>query len=484
MRTKGEDIAHANAASAAIDTPDSPQSKPASLPKAGSGEWDAATRWSDVRTALRGELPARTWDSWFAQMGFAGVDGDCAILSLPSAFVADWVRAQYAERLRMLWSQGGSPIDHVRIVTGAAVIETPVDLSVPAPAPRAAPLRDEVLNARYTFDNFVIGKANELAYGAAQTMAEGGDTGFNPLFLHGVTGVGKTHLMHAIGWEVRRREPHAKIVYMSAEKFMYEFVSAMRAKDTMAFKARLRDADLFMIDDIQFVGGKDSTQEELFHTMNEVINADRRLVISADRSPQDLEGIEARVRSRLCWGLVADINPADYELRLNILTEKLAARKAAEQALVGPDVVDFIARKITANVRELEGALNRVIAYSVTRRVPVDIDGVRALLAAQLQASTRRITVDRIQRLTADFFNIKLADMMSARRARDIARPRQIAMYLSKQMTPRSFPDIGRRFGGRDHTTVMHAVKRVEQLRSGDGELSADIDRLVRLIDS
>ncbi|MEO0500269.1 MAG: chromosomal replication initiator protein DnaA [Pseudomonadota bacterium] len=330
---------------------------------------------------------------------------------------------------------------------------------------------------------FRPGKANELAYSAALTVAEDADPGFNPLFLHGVTGVGKTHLMHAIGWEVRRREPGAKIVYMSAEKFMFEFVSAMRAKDTLSFNAGLRDADLLMIDDIQFVGGKDTTQEELFHTMNEVINAGRRLVISADRNPQDLDGIEARVRSRLCWGLVADINPAEYELRLNILTEKLAAKSGADRALVPADVVEFIAERITANVRELEGALNRVIAFSRTRRQPLDIDTVRSVLAANLQANTRRITVDRIQRMTAEFFNIKLADMMSARRARDIARPRQVAMYLSKRLTPRSFPDIGRRFGGRDHTTVMHAVKRIETLRAGDGELSADIDRLERMID-
>jgi|TARA_R100000501_G_scaffold15113_1_gene27415 chromosomal replication initiator protein len=446
--------------------------------------FDADARWTEVRDALQGELTARTWSSWFANVALVGVEDDCAILSAPTAFAADWIRGQYAERLRMLWSRGDSPVTHVRIVAGAAVIEsdTPIsDIEIPAASP--VPLQDEVLNPRYTFDRFVIGKANELAYSAAQTMADGGEPGFNPLFLHGVTGVGKTHLMHAIGWEYRRHNPHAHIVYMSAEKFMFEFVTAMRAKDTLAFKNRLRGADLMMIDDVQFIGGKDTTQEELFHTMNEVINAGRRLVISADRCPQDLERVEARVRSRLAWGLVADINPAEYELRLNIVYEKLSARTPEERALVPDEVADFIAQKVTANVRELEGALNRILAFAKTRRMPVDIDRARALLADVVRASTRRVTVDVIQRQTADFYNIKLSDMMSARRAREVARPRQIAMYLAKRLTPRSFPDIGRRFGGRDHTTVMHAVKRIEALRADDGELSADIDRLERMID-
>ncbi|MBV7257334.1 chromosomal replication initiator protein DnaA [Pacificimonas sp. WHA3] len=446
--------------------------------------WDGAQQWADVREALQHEVSARTWSSWFSNMVLAGIEDDCAILSVPTAFGADWIRGQYSERLRMLWAKGDSPITHVRIVAGAPIIESDTPIAeIDVSAPPAVPLVDEVLNPRYTFDRFVTGKANELAYCAAETMASGGEISFNPLFLHGATGVGKTHLMHAIGWAYRARRPDAKIIYMSAEKFMFEFVTAMRAKDTLSFKSRLRGADLMMIDDVQFVGGKDTTQEELFHTMNEVINAGHRLVISADRSPQDLDGIEARVRSRLCWGLVADINPAEYELRLNIVREKLAARPAAEQALVPDDVVEFVARKVSANIRELEGAVNRIVAFANTRRRPLDIDQARALLADMLRANTRRVTVDRIQRQTADFFNIKLSDMMSARRARDIARPRQIAMYLAKRMTPRSFPDIGRRFGGRDHTTVMHAVKRIEALRADDGELSADIDRLERLID-
>lgn len=469
--------------------------------------WDAEARWNRVRDHLKSEFGPRTFDSWLSELSFVGLDDDCAVLMMPTAFKADWVRRQFAERLRLLWSTGGSPVKHVRIECGTvtlsaseAAIEAPIDAKAPAGDVSAArsetrsfaPVREAAapdpdrapLNPRYTFEAFVVGKANELAYGAAKTVAEGGDVVFNPLFLHGITGIGKTHLMHAIGWEFRRRDPDAKIVYMSAEKFMCEFLAAMRAKDTLSFKARLRSADLLLIDDIQFIGGKETTQEEMFHTMNEIIAAERPLVISADRPPQDLDGIEARVRSRLAWGLVADINPAEYELRLNILSEKLSRMGPEASAMVSPDVVDFLARKVTGNIRELEGALNRVLAYSRTRGSAIDVDAARHILASVLRAHTRRVTVDKIQREVAEFYHIKLADMLSARRAREVARPRQVAMYLAKRLTPRSLPDIGRRFGGRDHTTVMHAIKRIEQLRAGDGELSADLERLERIIDA
>ncbi|EMD83897.1 chromosomal replication initiator protein [Pacificimonas flava] len=456
---------------------------------AGVEAWDAPARWDRIRESLKLEFGTRTFDSWLSQLAFVGLEDDCAVLSMPTAFKADWVRRQFSERLRVLWAAGGSPVTHVRIETGAAVLApSPIADAQPVAAVDAdmpAEVREGAhLNPRYTFEAFVVGKANELAYGAARTVADGGALTFNPLFLHGITGLGKTHLMHAIGWEFRRRDPDAKVVYMSAEKFMCEFLAAMRAKDTLSFKQRLRSADLLLIDDIQFIGGKETTQEEMFHTMNEIIAAERPLVISADRPPQDLDGIEARVRSRLGWGLVADINPAEYELRLNILNEKVARMGGDAMAMVTPEVVDFLARKVTGNIRELEGALNRVIAYSRTRGQPIDVDVARQVLASVLRAHTRRVTVDRIQREVADFYHIKLADMLSARRARDVARPRQIAMYLAKRLTPRSLPDIGRRFGGRDHTTVMHAVKRIESLRAGDGELSADIERLERIIDA
>jgi chromosomal replication initiator protein len=286
--------------------------------------------------------------------------------------------------------------------------------------------------------------------------------------------------MHAIGSEHLRRNARSRVIYMSAEKFMYEFVGAMRAKDTHSFKARLRSADLLMIDDVQFIAGKDSTQEEFFHTMNEIISAGRRLVITADRSPQDLDGIESRILSRLGGGLVADVNPADFELRLNIIVKKL---ESMPQAHVPEDVVMFLARRISANVRELEGALNRVVAYSMLSGRAIDMDFTAETLADLLRATQRRITIDEIQRRVSDHYRIKQAEMSSARRAREVARPRQVAMYLAKQLTPRSLPEIGRRFGGRDHTTVIHAVKQIEKLRQTDAELDADVRLLIRQLE-
>lgn len=437
---------------------------------------------------LRAKLGQETYASWIAPMRLAAIEGDTAVLVLPSRFMADWVRNHFQEPVRLALEAAMPGIRDVRIECGPP---RPLEPSRPitkegerGDSAEMAPLC-AAFEPRYSFDSFVVGKSNELAYNAAQTMAaavgNGVSAGFNPLFLHGPTGLGKTHLMHAIGQCVRTRLPRARIAYLSAERFMVDFLAALRARDTISFKQRLRSCDLLMIDDVQFIAGKDSTQEEFFHTMNEIIGAGRWLVISADRSPQNLEGIESRIQSRLAWGLVADINPADYELRLNILKTKLAAIPAAR---VPDAVVDFLARRIIANVRELEGALNRVIAYSNLTGRPVDVDFAREVLADVLRAHARRLTIDDIQRRVAEHYRLKLGDLLSPRRARDVARPRQVAMYLAKQLTPRSLPEIGRRFGGRDHTTVMHAVKRIEELRATDPELDRDINLLRRALDS
>ena len=271
---------------------------------------------------------------------------------------------------------------------------------------------------------------------------------------------------------VLARQPQARVVSMSAEKFMVEFIRALRENDTIGFKSRLRSADLLLIDDVQFIAGKDSTQEEFFHTMNEIITAGRRLVITSDRAPQDLDGIAPRILSRLSWGLVADINPADYELRLNIIDAKLAVLPGVEMPR---QVVEFLAGRLTNSIRELEGALNRIAAYALMTGRTIDLPFVEEVLANVLRANQRRISIDEIQTQVAEHYRIRKAEMTSARRAREVARPRQVAMYLSKQLTPKSLPDIGRRFGGRDHTTVIHAVRQIERLRASDAELDADI---------
>jgi chromosomal replication initiator protein len=444
--------------------------------------------WEAIRAGLRRSCGARTFDGWLKPIAFVDFDAPSGEVRLaaPSEFMANWVDTNFAEQLATAWTAMLPQVRGVKI--GAGNIDSPRPLmfanepaeAPAAPAPVAEPDQPNPFEARYSFDAFVVGKANEVAYNAARSIAEGGKLGFNPLFLHGGTGLGKTHLMHAIGQEYLARHPKARVIYMSAEKFMYEFVAAMRAKDTHSFKARLRAADVLMIDDVQFIAGKDSTQEEFFHTMNEIITAGKRLVITADRSPQDLDGIESRILSRLSWGLVADVNPADFELRLNIILKKL---EAMPQAKVPDDVVMFLARRISANVRELEGALNRVVAYSLLSGRAIDMDFVAETLADLLRATQRRITIEEIQRRVSEHYRIKQTEMSSARRAREVARPRQIAMYLAKQLTPRSLPEIGRRFGGRDHTTVIHAVKQIEKLRQTDAELDADVRLLMRQLE-
>lgn len=461
-----------------------------SAASAGDDHTPMEAAWEAIRLSLRRSCGDRIFDGWLKPLALGECDLDSGEVRLtaPSAFMAEWVESHFAEQIAAAWRAMLPQVARVSIVAGADVPQRPTFVATPEPASEpqqpaadsAVPAGSSQLDPRYTFDSFVVGKANELAYNAARTLAEGGKLGFNPLFLHAGVGLGKTHLMHAIGHEYRARFPNARILYMTSEKFMFEFVAAMRAKDTHSFKQRLRNADVLLIDDVQFIAGKDSTQEEFFHTMNELISAGRRLVISADRSPQTLEGIEARIQSRLAWGLVADINSADFELRYNIIVKKL---ESLPKGTVPDDVALFLAKRISASVRELEGALNRVIAFATLHNRPIDLDFAQEHLADQLRASQRRVSIDEIQRKVCDHYRIRQSEMGSARRAREVARPRQVAMYLAKQLTQRSLPEIGRRFGGRDHTTVIHAVKTIEALRARDAELDADVRLLLRQLE-
>jgi len=448
--------------------------------------------WEVIRAGLRRDCGARTFDGWLRPIRLGRFDSETATLELelPSQFMADWVQTHFAERLALAWRAQCATVRQLVIAAGGESPRTARTDDIPAAdgnagKPEAAAvttgLYAAALEPRYRFDSFVVGKANEVAFNAALSLATAEKVVFNPLFLHGGTGRGKTHLLHAIGQEFRRLRPSAKILYMSAEKFMVEFVAALRANETISFKQQLRSADLLMIDDVQFIAGKESTQEEFFHTMNEIISAGRRLVISSDRAPQDLDGIEPRILSRLSWGLVADINAADLELRLNIIIKKL---EALPGTIIPDDVVMYLAKRINSNVRELEGALNRITAYAAMSGRPIDIDFTNEVLANILRANQRRISIDEIQGRVSDHYRIRKAEMTSARRAREVARPRQVAMYLSKQLTPRSLPEIGRRFGGRDHTTVIHAVRQIEKLRQSDAELDADIRLLTRQLES
>jgi chromosomal replication initiator protein len=319
-----------------------------------------------------------------------------------------------------------------------------------------------------------------LAFAAARRVAESPTVAFNPLFLYGGVGLGKTHLMHAIAWHLLRTAPERKVIYLSAERFMYEFVRALRFKDTMAFKEQFRNVDVLMIDDVQFISGKESTQEEFFHTFNTLVDQNHQVIVSADKSPADLEGMEDRLKSRLGWGLVADIHPTSYELRLSILMTKVESQSVP----VPTKVLEFLAHKITSNVRELEGALNRLIAHASLIGGTITLESAQEVLRDLLKSYDKYLSIEDIQKKVAEHFNIKLADMHSPRRARALARPRQVAMYLSKQLTSRSLPEIGRKFGGRDHTTVMHGVKKIEELLQLDPGLEEEIDLLTRALRS
>jgi chromosomal replication initiator protein len=439
--------------------------------------------WESIRTGLRRDLGARTFDGWLKPAEIGGFDPDSGLLDvvMPSQFMADWVRSHFGDRLTLAWKTVLPIVRDVRIVASSdAPRPAPLLILDESPLPSERDPSAPNFDPRYRFETFIIGKANEVAATAARTLATSPTVGFNPLFIHGGTGRGKTHLLHAIGHTFCAHNRGSRVVSMSAEKFMVEFIRALKENDTIGFKQRLRNADLLLIDDVQFIAGKDSTQEEFFHTMNEIIGAGRRLVITSDRAPQDLDGIAPRILSRLSWGLVADINPAEYELRFNIILAKLEALPGVEMPR---NVVDFLARRVTSSIRELEGALNRIGAYALMTGRTIDVAFVEEVLANVLRANQRRISIDEIQTQVAEHYRIRKAEMTSARRAREVARPRQVAMYLSKQLTPKSLPDIGRRFGGRDHTTVIHAVRQIEKLRASDAELDADIRLLTRQLE-
>ena len=452
---------------------------------------------------LREEIGDIAYRSWLAPVNVQRIEGGEAVIAAPARLYRDWVASHYADRILALWRAENRQVKRVSVVVAPPICEPPalrcaIDEDAEESAQGmltaiAGPVaaievggdrpRPAGLDPRFTFENFVVGKPNELAHAAARRVAEACSgpvrmVPFNPLYLYGGVGLGKTHLMHAIAWHIHNSGCARKVIYLSAEKFMHQFIRALRFKSIMDFKDEFRSVDLLMIDDVQFISGKESTQEEFFHTFNALVDQNRQIVISADKSPSDLEGLEERMRSRLGWGLVADLHPTTYELRLGILQSK------AEQANmpIPRKVLELLAHRITSNVRELEGALNRIVANMQLVGREISLESAQEELHDLFRLRERRVMIDEIQRRVAEHFNVRLAEMTSARRARAFARPRQVAMYLSKQLTSRSLPEIGRKFGGRDHTTVMHAVRRIEELKDTDPVLAEDIELLRRML--
>ena len=437
--------------------------------------------WSHVRGNLRRSAGQRLFDQWLKPVVLVdGSTSESVRLGLPSAFMTQWVKNHYSERLLLEFR---AVLPDVLNVTIETMVDEPQRVLRAEPEAAPAPLppgERPAFDPRFTFERFVVDSTNRVAFNAAKAVAQPGLPQFSPLYLHSGTGQGKTHLMHALGQAFLDANPQATAIYVTAERFMFEFVQALRNKDTHAFKTRLRSVDLLMIDDLQFIGGKDATQEEFFHTVNEFMASGKRLVIAADRAPQALEGFEPRLAGRLGSGLVADIKPAELELRRAIVARKLEDMPAVDM----PDeVIDLLAARITSNVRELEGALNRLLAYANLSNETITIDFAVATLGEVLRNAQRRITIDEIQRAVSSHFEVKQIDLISERRAVAIARPRQIAMYLAKRLTTRSLPEIGRKFGNRDHSTVIHAVKRIEELRGKDVEIDGAVRALMRSLE-
>ncbi|MCF3974297.1 chromosomal replication initiator protein DnaA [Paracoccus salsus] len=460
--------------------------------------------WGQACAELEKSVGPNNFNHWIKPLRLTALKDGVAHFASPTRFVSDWVYRHFADDILAQLNKLGPGIDRLRFevipqqapagARSRATVEAAqqpgaqASSSDPAPVTARATRKAELcapLDPRFTFGNFVVGKPNELAHAAARRVAEGGPVGFNPLFLYGGVGLGKTHLMHAIAHDYQSRHPSAQVLYLSAEQFMYRFVQALRESTIMDFKGMFRNVNMLMVDDVQFIAGKDSTQEEFFHTFNALVDQGKQIVISADRAPAEIKGLEERIKSRLSCGLIVDLHPTTYELRLGILQSKTETfRKQNPDVRIGDGVLEFLAHRITTNVRVLEGALQRLFAHASLLRREITLEVAQECLADILRTNDRKISIDDIQRKVAEHYNIRLSDMIGPKRSRNVARPRQIAMYLSKQLTSRSLPDIGRRFGGRDHTTIMHGVRKIEELSAGDHGLAEDIGMLKRLLEA
>lgn len=449
--------------------------------------------WIEVLEDVKAAIGVDAYNSWISKLHILDLDDEMLKLSAPSNFVRDNVLARFSDVIIKLFNATGSNVKflNIEVYDSNTVISKSVDNiakqttiskepTPSAPSDNLGLKGVSVLDKKFTFKNFVVGKPNEFAYAASLRIAESETPAYNPLFLYGGVGLGKTHLMHAIAWRIKEIFPNKKVIYISAEKFMYLFIRSIRFKDSMSFKEMFRNIDVLMIDDVQFIGGKDTTQEEFFHTFNELVDNNRQVILSADKSPSDLDGVEDRLKSRLGWGLVADIHPSNYELRLGVLQSKAHLHKIK----IPSKVLEFLAMKITSNIRELEGALNRIVAHATLIGKAITVDVAQDVLSDILRSNEKYITIELIQRKVCEFYNVKLSDLNSAKRQKTIATARQVAMYLCKQLTTKSLPDIGQNFGGRDHSTVIHAVNKIKEKLSVDKMFATDIDILAKSIEN
>ncbi|KAA2233159.1 chromosomal replication initiator protein DnaA [Salinarimonas soli] len=461
--------------------------------------------WARVKRRLRAELGEDVYTSWFARLEIDAVADGCARLTVPTRFLKSWIEAHYVDRVLSIYRAEDASVERIGLgVRGAGPREPATsparkaDEGAPArPEPMAAAallqrpadadrepgdLSGAPLDTRLTFRTFVSGRSNALALAAAERIArnEGGAL-YNPLYLHAGVGLGKTHLLHAIGHEVR--EAGRRAIYLTADRFMYGFVASLKAQTAHTFKERLRGIDLLVVDDVQFIQGR-TIQQEFGHTLNALIDAGRQVVVAADRPPAELESLDERVRSRLAGGLVVEVGALDEQLRVSILTTRIQAVQAAHPTFeVSPAVVSYVARSVTANGRDLEGAVNRLLAHATLTGAPVTLETAESAIRDLVRnREPKRVKIEDIQKLVASRYNVSRSDILSERRTAAVVRPRQIAMYLSKVLTLRSLPEIGRRFGGRDHTTVLHAVRKIEKALGEDNALSEEVELLKRML--
>ncbi len=444
--------------------------------------------WGTIRHGLADIIGKDHYRNWIEPLEFVELKDGEARFEVPTNFIADWVSRHYGDLIQHHIESAGHRATRAKFLVAQHKVRPAPRPAAPAVVPSApdeAEMPGAQLDPRFTFDKFVVGKPNQLAHAAAKRVAEGGPVMFNPLTLYGGVGLGKTHLMHAIAHELSRRGDGLRVVYLSAEQFMYRFVQALRDKQMMDFKQLFRSVDVLMVDDVQFIAGKESTQEEFFHTFNALVDQNKQIIISADRAPSEIKDLEDRITSRLQCGLVVDLHPTDYELRLGILQQKVESHRQQYPGLVLKEgVLEFLAHRISTNVRVLEGALMRLFAFATLVGREITLDLTQECLSDILRASDRKITIEEIQRKVSEHYNIRLSDLIGPRRMRVLARPRQVAMYLSKQLTSRSFPEIGRRFGNRDHTTILHGVKKIEELMAQDSQLADDIELLRRALEA
>jgi chromosomal replication initiator protein len=478
---------------------------------------DYGAAWSRVKRRLRAELGEDVFASWFARLELEGVSGGTGRLTVPTRFLKSWIESHYIDRVLGTFRAEAGDIGRIEIGvrgTAAPVRPAPVGIAKPtptsgplarlhatgapvpmapiasAPEPRSAASADAntdfsgtPLDVRLTFTSFVVGRSNALAHAAAERIArhQGEGALYNPLYLHAGVGLGKTHLLHGIGHAAR--EGGRRVIYLTADRFMYGFVNALKTQSALAYKERLRGIDLLILDDVQFIQGK-SIQAEFGHTINALIDAGRQVVVASDRPPTELEALDERVRSRLAGGLVVEIGSLDEQLRISILSARLAAVRTSHPGFdVSPQVVNYVARAITANGRDLEGAVNRLLAHATLTGTAVTLETAETAIRDLVKnREPKRIKIEDIQKLVASRYNVSRSDILSERRTAAVVKPRQIAMYLSKVLTLRSLPEIGRRFGGRDHTTVLHAVRKIEKLIGEDNVLGDEVELLKRML--